>query len=310
VAKLKRLDFQNVPVVGREAELEQLKAAFRSGEHPLVAVSGYSGVGKTTLVTSLLDDIDDEGTWFLTGKYDQQASSRPYSALSLALEKLVEDKSPVVRQVLQENPMDPEQVDLICGMVSSMADVFLSNDSLEAHEDHHTSAINDEVNTGVFRSERMRDAFVSLIRLFSKERKIVMFLDDVHWADEASLDLIQTLVCATNLAPNSAPVVDTNLMTILTFRSNEVSRSPALVQMLETSSPLTLEIGNLSAEALNKVVASSIERHREGECLELSRLFHRKTGGNGKYSPALIFARKMHVFPDANRSLHWTTSWI
>jgi len=266
--------------------MEQLKAAFHSGSPRFVTVSGSSGVGKTALVSRFANDIEnrEQGAWFLTGKFDLQASSTPYSALAIALDRLVEEFSQGVRAALETNPMDLDEAALVCGVVPSLADILLPAESSV----NNVLQVDHDVSPGVFRAERIRDALVSLLRRFAKDLRVVVFLDDVHWADDASLSVLQCLVDEERNESGASVETKNDLMLILSFRTNEVGHgAPALTTMLENSPDhLALELRNLSVKDLNEVVVHAVEQRRlggnEDDTIELTEIIHRKTGGNGE----------------------------
>lgn len=110
VAHLTKLEFGELPLVGRDEELKQLKDAFR-GNSNIVGVAGYSGVGKTALIETFTNQVmehdNDDGCWILKGKYDQQVSSLPYSAIAAALMTLLggdDDYKQQVQRTLKRTP--------------------------------------------------------------------------------------------------------------------------------------------------------------------------------------------------------------
>jgi len=264
-----RLFLQDVPLVGREKELLQLKAAVEV--HPLVTVSGSSGIGKTTLVLSLASELEDAGVWFMSGKFDQKTSSRPFSALSIALEKLLDVKAEEICQIFEADPIDEEDVALICGVVPSLAEVFLSD----------ISPVPSNLTNDVLVShERMIDALVSIFRTISQHHKLVLFLDDAHWAEGPCLDVVKLLTSYTGSVEegNTSKLITT----ILTYRCDE-DNSASLSQIIEDCSPLSVELDGLSVEDLNIILAHVLNRRpTEVEVVSLTKVIHRKTHGNGK----------------------------
>lgn len=175
VGRLKRLDVQSLPLVGRDTELQQLIDAFRYGSHPLIAVTGLSGVGKTTFVEKGVGkEITKSGDWFIVGKFDQQASSRPYSGIAAAVEQLDEDHYDEVLGILEKTPMEPTQAALVSGVLPALTDIFapqLAREKTLAENDAAAggSLVQDERLS--YRSEQILQALVAFFVQFQTIRK-------------------------------------------------------------------------------------------------------------------------------------------
>lgn len=274
MGQLKRLEFDTVTLVGRENELQQLRTAFSSPlHHPLVGISGYSGVGKTALVETFIHEKQeaekDDSTWFSFGKYDQQSSSMPYSAITLALSKLVIEHEHAVASSCKANVMSEEDLALVLGIVPDLKRCF----------DVELLGGNDEdITNGPFRSEQLRSALVSFIRVLSKHQRIAICLDDVQWADTSSLELIESLA-----ATEPTEEECSSLSLFMIWRTNELESAPALRKMLKRCPPLTIEVGNLAVESLNELLTHTLQRRlNDDSVMELAKVIHRKTQGNGE----------------------------
>jgi serine/threonine protein kinase len=228
---------------GREVEIEALLAAFNrvaeienvSEAHrpenitgnsqfkvEMMLVSGYAGVGKSALVQELYKPIAAKRGYFLSGKFDQFQRNIPYSAIVNALQKLVQqllsEPADQVKQwrsrlltTLGSNGqiiigMIPE-VELIVGKQPPVAEVGA------------TEAQN-----------RFNRVFGQFIRVFcSKEHPLVIFLDDLQWADSATLNLIELIMLDEQTQ---------SLFLIGAYRDNEVNPTHPLVLMLAGSGTL------------------------------------------------------------------------
>lgn len=276
MARLKRLQLTNLPLVGRDSALQDLREAIDSKECPLVAVSGYSGVGKTALVENIADDMEErEEGWFAVGKYDQQASSRPYAGMSIALGQLAKKYGTEIQTLLSKTPLNEEQISLLLGVVPSLKHTFSSLiplDTIMNSIDMDTGTVH-----GKFRSERIQNALAAFIQILCRGSScnIVILLDDVQWADCATFDVVK------KLAEDESTAND--LTVILTYRTNELQGNEALKALLQQfdSSLFILELGNLSLEHMNVLVAHILElRSDEAGVLDLTRAIQRKTEGN------------------------------
>lgn len=286
----KRLQLANLPLVGREMELQLLREAIDSTSCPLVTIAGHSGVGKTALVleASITAADDEESScWFTVGKYDQQASSRPYAGVSLALSQLASKYGAEIMQALtrKENALTSEQIFLMLDVVPSLKHVFDSSSN-----DVSTNTIDDDTVYGTFRSERIQNALLAFMRTICEDDlKIIMLLDDVQWADSASLDFVEKL-----LVENETMA---GLTVVLTYRSNELQGNRALQGLLSQfrSSLSAIQLDNLPLEHMNILVAHILElRPDEEGVLDLTKAIQQKTEGNvvsNMYMNAYIFVQ-------------------
>jgi predicted ATPase/signal transduction histidine kinase/CheY-like chemotaxis protein/tRNA A-37 threonylcarbamoyl transferase component Bud32 len=259
---------------GREAEVETLLTAFEriatreAKQAELMLVAGYSGIGKSALVQEIYKPITEKRGYFLTGKFDQLQRNIPYSAVVSAFAGLV-------RQLLSEPEHQLQQwrnklltalgtngqiitnvipeVELIIGKQAPVPDVGA------------TEAQN-----------RFNRVFQKFIRVFcSKEHPLVIFLDDLQWADSATLKLIELMMTDANTQ---------DLFVIGAYRDNEVNLSHPLNMTLEelrkegaTISWITL--APLGFGAIAQLIADTL--HSEIRTIDsLAELVLRKTGGN------------------------------
>jgi predicted ATPase/class 3 adenylate cyclase/GAF domain-containing protein/tRNA A-37 threonylcarbamoyl transferase component Bud32 len=269
---------------GREAEVETLLAAFErvSGEEQLTTdngqsttnrselmlVSGYSGIGKSALVQEIYKPITKHRGYFISGKFDQFQRNIPYSAFVSAFSNLV-------RQLLTETEASLAQwrekllaafgangqviidvipeVELIVGKQSEVPDLAAA----EAQN-------------------RFNLVFQNFIKVFTQpEHPLVMFIDDLQWADVASLKLIKLLMSA----PDSQ-----YLFFIGAYRDNEVNTAHPLMLTVDEirEAGVTVECISLSPLDLTNVnqLISDTLICSPGETIFLAELVLLKTGGN------------------------------
>jgi serine/threonine protein kinase len=208
---------------GRELEISTLLAAFErvaaSNFSPteLMLVTGYSGMGKTTLVQEIYKPITEKRGYFISGKFDRFQGNTPYFAVVDAFTNLV-------KQLLGESKTQLNQwckklltalgvngqviidvipeVELIIGKQPDLPDLGA------------TAAQN-----------RFNLVFKNFIRVFcSSEHPLVIFLDDLQWADSASLKLIELIMMDTDLE---------YLFLIGSYRDNEINPTHPLTITLE-----------------------------------------------------------------------------
>ncbi|WAS90733.1 AAA family ATPase [Nannocystis punicea] len=256
---------------GRDRELELLLAAFarvRAGATELLLVAGYSGIGKSALVQELHKEIARDGGTFVAGKFDQLARNAPYAPFMQAFRDLL-------RQTLGESGARLARVrDNLLRAADGHAQVLVDLIPELAHvlgpqppapELGPTEALN--------RFNRLVDEFVQTFA--GDGGPLVLFLDDLQWADLASLKLLQLFL--TSPSPR-------RLLVVGAYRDNEVG--PA--------HPLTAAVEELRAKglAVHELALGPLAPHHLGELLAdvlggtvehampLARVVSRKTDGN------------------------------
>lgn len=257
---------------GRESETEVLLAAFdrivAGGRPELVLVSGYSGVGKSSVVNELHKSLVPPRGLFAAGKFDQYKRDVPYVTLaqafqSLLLPLLTKDESELSkwRDALREAVDSNGQ--LIVDLVPALR--FIIGEQPPVPEVSPQDA-----------QARFQLVFARFIGVFARqEHPLALFLDDLQWLDTATLDLIAHLVTQSDVR---------HLMLIGAYRDNEVSPTHPLMRKLEAIRQASAIVQNiilepLTRENLAQQIADSV--HSEPDRVApLAELVHEKTGGN------------------------------
>jgi AAA ATPase domain/Protein kinase domain len=257
---------------GREREIDTLLACFdrvrADGTLELVLVSGYSGIGKSSVVEELHKVLVPARGLFALGKFDQYKRDIPYATLAQAFQSLV-------RPLLGQSEMelgrwrDPLREalglngQLIVNLVPALELVIGRQPPVPELPPQDAQ-------------NRFQMVFRRFLGVFArKEHPLTLFLDDLQWLDTATLELLEHLV--------THPEVRQVLL-IGAFRDNEVGHTHPLLRTLEAIhkagvrvqeivlAPLGLDdVGRLVADALR----CEPERPRP-----LAQLVHEKTGGN------------------------------
>ncbi|PZV11653.1 MAG: hypothetical protein DCF20_19040 [Pseudanabaena sp.] len=264
---------------GRAKEVESLLATFgrvaaigESGDLvEMVLISGYSGIGKSRLVQEIYKPITKSHGYFISGKFDQYQRNIPYFAIIQAFQGLI-------KQLLTESEADLEQwrsqIRTALGSNSQMiAQVIPSLELIIGIES------NKPLSTNISTSEaqnRFNKIFQKLIRVFAQSKHpLVIFLDDLQWADRASLGLLEIL--ATTTEPQ-------NLLLIGAYRDNEVNAAHPIMQMVENIQQINgvihqLYLSALNLSDINQLIADTLHCSTQS-CLPLAELLQEKTGGN------------------------------
>ena len=273
---------------GREREIETLLTAFERVSHPptlpnpslamggqqgqgrseMMLVSGYSGIGKSSLVPEIYKPITRQRGYFISGKFDQYQRNIPYSGVIKAFQELV-------RLLLTES----------AAQLSSWREKLLA--ALEPNSQVIIDVIPEmELIVGsqpvvpslppTESQNRFNLVFQNLIRVFTKpEHPLVIFLDDLQWADAASLKLIQLLMTA----PDSQ-----YFLLIGAYRDNEVGAVHPLRLTLDEIQKIGKTINQLSLLPLNLLqvnqLISETLKCSPDRARPLAELVLLKTGGN------------------------------
>ncbi|WP_338581786.1 AAA family ATPase [Pseudomonas sp. MAG733B] len=257
---------------GREREVETLVAAFgrivENGAPELVLVTGYSGIGKSSVVNELHKVLVPPRGIFASGKFDQYRRDIPYSTLVQAFQSLV-------RTLLGKN--DTELAHWRDALQQALdANARLMTDLIPELK----LIIGEPPAVPALDPQQAQRRFLLVFRRFigvfaRAEHPLALFLDDLQWLDAATLDLLEDLLTSPDMR---------HLMLVGAYRSNEVDVTHPLSSKLKairaaggrvdeiTLAPLAkAHIEQLIAEALHDEIA-----HIE----PLAQLVLDKTAGN------------------------------
>nr|WP_297354535.1 EAL domain-containing protein [uncultured Caldimonas sp.] len=253
---------------GREAESTALLNAFeeaRNGACRFVLVGGAAGIGKTALVNHVRAAVAAERGTMISGKFDQLPQGTPYPAFVQAMQMFV-------RQVLvQPEPVVRRWRERLSAALADNARVV--TELLPALE----FLIGEPPplpDLGPLESRtRFNLTWTAFLQACAgPEHPLVLFLDDLQWADAASVDLVQRLL------DDSASA---HLMVLGACRLREVEPGHALHALLEArrDTCLQLELGSLELAAVTELCADALKCERQ-RATGLARLLVRKTAGN------------------------------
>jgi predicted ATPase/signal transduction histidine kinase/tRNA A-37 threonylcarbamoyl transferase component Bud32 len=289
---------------GRECEVETLLTAFEKvsqGTREMVLVTGYAGIGKSFLVREVYKPITKKRGYFISGKFEQFQRHIPYASLVQAFRSLI-------RQILTESPIQIEKLraKLIAALGTNsqvILEVIPELKLIIGSQPPVPELGGDEAQN------RFKLVFQNFIKVFAQpQHPLVLFLDDLQWADGASLKLISLLMTA---------VDNYCLLLIGAYRDNEVSATHSLLFTIDeirkaeaqvnqiVLTPLTLpNITQFTADTLN----CSIEKARY-----LSELLMAKTDGNPFFLREFmksLYAEKLLEFDLKERVWQWNVTQI
>ncbi|MDY6935249.1 MAG: AAA family ATPase [Spirochaetota bacterium] len=292
-------------IFGRDKEIELLMQAFDRVCNPqlflhnnverkgagLSLVTGQAGIGKTALINKMHKPVVSKSGYFISSKHEQFTRDIPYSAIIQAFRLLIKqvlsessEEMQSLREKILEN-LNPNaqilidvipELELIIGKQQAVADVG----PREAQN-------------------RFNIYFRKFVGIFAiKEHPLVLFIDDLQWADPASLNLIRVLVTDREIQ---------YLLIIGAYREGEVCKSHPLSSMLEEIEKEGIHITDIQLMPLdvidvNHMIAHMFNCERE-RALLLSASAHEKTNGNPFFVIQFIktlYNEKMLMFNHAS----------
>jgi PAS domain S-box-containing protein len=290
---------------GREREIDTLLASFDrvvdDGTPEFVLVSGYSGIGKSSVVNELHKVLVAPRGLFASGKFDQYKRDIPYTTLGQAFQSLV-------RSLLSQ----------------SEAELGRWRDSLsEALGPNGQLIVNlvPELEFVIGRQPPITDLppqdaqnrFQMVFRRFlgvfaRKEHPLALFLDDLQWLDAATLDLLEHLV--------THPEVR-HLLLVGAYRDNEVGPAHPLLRTLAAIRAVDARVHEivlapLERDDVGRLIADAL--HCEPErARPLAQLVHEKTGGNPFFAIQFfttLAEEGLLAFDPAAPAWHWDINHI
>ncbi|MFC0401373.1 trifunctional serine/threonine-protein kinase/ATP-binding protein/sensor histidine kinase [Paraburkholderia rhizosphaerae] len=257
---------------GREKEVDTLLASFDrvvAGSRPeLVLVSGYSGIGKSSVVNELHKSLVPPRGLFASGKFDQYKRDIPYSTLAQAFRSLI-------------HPLLSKSDTELARWRNALRDAVGSSGKLVVDLIPELKLIIGEQPPVVElppRDAQLRFQLVfrRFIAVFARaEHPLALFLDDLQWLDTATLDLLEHLLGRTDMQ---------HLMLIGAYRDNEVNPAHPLMRKLEAirqagAKVHEIVLAPLAHEDLEQLIRDSL-RCDPSLSISLAKLLHEKTGGN------------------------------
>ena len=262
--------------VGREKEIQQLHSAYDSalaGRGLMACVAGEAGIGKTTLVEDFLADLTARGKACAIGRgrcSERLAGSEAYLPILEALESLLhgeggETASRIMKLVaptwyVQVAPLAPDD----SSFARAMAEAKTAS------------------------QERMKRELVALLQEMFRARPLVLFLDDLHWADVSTVDMLAYL---------GTKLESMRLLMIGAYRPSDLLLGkhpfvPVKLELQGRNLAREIAVEFLTREDLAAYLALEFPEH--GFPPDLPDLLHRRTEGNALFMADLVRYLKDH----------------
>src|SRR5712664_2125713 len=267
---------------GREREIDTLLASFdrvvANGTPELVLVSGYSGIGKSSVVNELHKALVPPRGLFASVKFDQYKRDIPYATLAHAFQTLI-------RALLGKSDAE------LAGWRDALREALGSNGRLMIDvvpelkvligEQPPVAELPPQQAQG-----RLQLVFRRFLGVFARaEHPLTLFLDDLQWLDAATLDMLAELLTQADVQ---------QLLVIGAYRDNEVDSAHPLMRKLDAIRKAgtfvqEISLAPLAREDLGRLIADTLSCAPD-DAAPLARLVHEKTGGSPFFAIQFISA--------------------
>ncbi len=271
-------DFGRTGLVGRSAELSLIRdclAQLQKGRGGLVLVEGEAGVGKTRLADEAEQAAEIMGIPVLRGVCQYFQTPPPYNGLS----NIVETAASLVRLIVPP----------------PLSSFWLSELTLLIEANGKTAPAPRE-------SSRLIEAIARLIASLTASGPHVIILDDLHWADPATLESLVFL------APRLG---DLSVLLLLLFRPEELTESQELAKSIETLRAMEiarpLRLDRLSADETVSLVCQTLGLAEDSPAL--ARFVYRETEGNPFFVSEILKSLVEDNYLRLQPSGKWDSPW-
>lgn len=249
--------------------LSAFEEVSKSGKHSLVAISGVPGSGKSSLIASSLKLLRNQNALMTVVKADQHSPVLPYAVFTAAFRTLTLHVLglPTEEMTCWKTHITcllGKYVGLAVNLVPELGILLKQRAAVQTHA-HSVDA-----------RDRLNLVACSLVKAFTAPgRPLVMLIDDVHWADQATLLLLQNLLTLSEDIP---------LLLVMTYRDSVSLPCPTIAANLNCIRARAARITDVTPAPLSeKNIAdwlAGLFHSRHQEMAELAAIIHEKTDGN------------------------------
>jgi class 3 adenylate cyclase len=242
-------------LIGRQEELSRLEDALLSanrGDGRFLLLAGEAGIGKTRLATAVAESAQKLGCTTLWGRCSDAELSLPYLPFVEA-----------IGNELGERDLDALRTDLgplaveLAQLFPQLVGVVLAGGRGDAEQ----------------AKLRLFESVVALLELWAHDRGLLLVLDDVHWADGSTRELLDYL--ARRLASS-------RVLLLATYRSDELDRLHPLTRMVRvwrgSGIAETVSVEAMSPDLIRELIAAILDADEVSP--ELAEVAHARSEGN------------------------------
>lgn len=293
-------------IYGRDKALQQLTEIYdkvAQGSTEFVLITGEAGTGKSSLVHEIYPVVSQKNGFFIEGKYEQSQQQTPYSAIAQAfnglfryLTTLPSTKLEKWRNIVTE----------VVGSNGRLLTDVMPDLELIIGEQPPVEEISGQ--EGQNRFQRLVQNFVKAIS--RKENPLVLFLDNLQWADASSLLLLRTML---NQDDNQF------FWIIGAYRNNELTDTHPLtstIQFLKNSQAIPIHevlLENLTIEDIRSLLIDALHFDDPQKIYKLTELVHLKTQGNAFFVSQFLtslYEEMLLTYSFKKQSWEWDTRAI
>lgn len=291
-------------IYGRQREISHILRLFDevcAGSTQLVLLSGYPGIGKSSIVGELHRPLIERHAFFITGRYDPYKKNIPYSGFIEAFQELIQLILTESEEVIL---MWKEKLKAALGVNARViVDVV-----------PELSYILGEIPPGFTEdTQEMQNRFNFFFQKFislyaTPETPLVLFLDDLQWADAASLNLIEMIL--TNLRTSG-------LLLIGAYRNHD---TPPLHPLKSMISRIThgggmiteIDVPPLSLENLEEMMVDTLHQSKD-KCRTIAKVIFEKVRGNPFFAIqflTFLYDKRLLYKDNENHAWQWDIEQI
>ncbi len=284
-------------IYGREEQLALLSQCFErvaNGGAEVMVISGQSGIGKSALSLEIRKPVAERRGYLIEGKFDQFQRDVPYSPIVRALRDLM-------HQILTESESRLQhwktRLQEALGVNAKLLTRSVPELEILLGPQPEMEESSAEENR-----RRVLSAFQRFVGCFcTQEHPLVIFLDDLQWADLASLELLQRMMGDAEMQ---------SILLICAYRDDEVDATHPAVRMLEALAAQGQPVHQLSLKPLEPshvrhLLADTLGRDEAG-CQPLAELVYERTRGNPFFVREFVTSLyEIGLFRRAPGTDHW-----
>ncbi len=267
-------------LIGRKAELQQLMDTFKNvqnGEGSILSIEGDAGVGKSRLVKSFMQYLQDSAFTYLIGTGLSIEQKTPYRAWRDVLTDffgLDAIKDPIEKQVfvaMTAMELIPDQIERL-PLLNDILNLGLVENEL-------TEQLSPQL-----RQQSLNILIIELLKAWAKENPLILIMDDVHWFDKLSWELM--LNVSRSLLVAKVPFM---MVTILRPLDDNYPHQLYYEQLLQLEATNKLGLEVLSSEEIIQLVVHRLKIDAGDLPVLLAEAVLKRAGGNPFYAEELIF---------------------